>query len=52
MQNFKCLLFRFVRDKCGQDLTEYALIIAVIAFAAAATMKGCATELGGLHRYR
>lgn len=29
----------------GQDLVEYALVVAIIAFGAAAAMKGLSTEI-------
>ena len=48
MQSFKCFLSHFVRAKSGQDLLEYALIIAMIALVAAAALKGCATGFGSV----
>ena len=39
----KNLFVRFVREEEGQDLIEYALLAALIALAAGATMK----TLGG-----
>jgi pilus assembly protein Flp/PilA len=36
---------RIVFDESGQDLIEYALVIALIAFAATAGMSGVATEI-------
>ena len=33
-------------DESGQDLVEYALVVALIALAATAGMKGVATQLG------
>jgi Flp pilus assembly pilin Flp len=43
MDSFKRSLSLFVKDRGGQDLIEYALIIAVIALFAAAGIKGCGT---------
>lgn len=45
------MLFLFVRlrnlwaDRAGQDLIEYALVVALIAFAAAAGMSGVASAI-------
>ncbi len=36
----------FARDESGQDLIEYALIVALIALAATASMKTLATAIG------
>jgi pilus assembly protein Flp/PilA len=36
---------RIWRDENGQDLIEYALVVALIAFAAIAGMQGTATEI-------
>jgi pilus assembly protein Flp/PilA len=33
----------------GQDLIEYALVVALIAFAAVATMKTLATDINGVY---
>lgn len=35
-----------VRDESGQDLVEYALVLALIALAATASMKALATTIG------
>ena len=35
------------RDESGQDLIEYALVAALIAFAAVTTMKSLATAING-----
>ena len=43
MQNLKDAL---VRDESGQDLVEYALVLALIALAATASMKTLATTIG------
>ena len=42
MQN---LLTNFVRDEQGQDLIEYALVVALIAFAATVGMGEVATKI-------
>jgi len=42
------LLFKLLRQLCreeGQDLVEYALVVALIAFAATAGMKSFATKI-------
>lgn len=36
---------RLLADAGGQDLIEYALVVALIAFAAAAGMSGVATNI-------
>ena len=38
-------LIRMARDERGQDLIEYALVVALIAFAAAAGMTSVATKI-------
>lgn len=38
-------LRRMLRDERGQDLIEYALVVALIAFAAAAGMTSVATKI-------
>jgi len=38
------LLDCFMREE-GQDLVEYALVVALIAFGAVAAMKGLSTEI-------
>jgi pilus assembly protein Flp/PilA len=43
MQSLKDAL---VRDQSGQDLIEYALVVALIALAATAGMKTVATAIG------
>jgi pilus assembly protein Flp/PilA len=37
----------FVRREEGQDLVEYALVVALIAFAATAAMKTLASDING-----
>lgn len=41
----KKLLTRLWRDQSGQDLAEYALLVALIALAAVASMKALATAI-------
>ena len=41
----KSFLLRFVRDDQGQDLVEYALVVALIAFGAIAGMQFLATGI-------
>ena len=36
----------FIRDESGQDLVEYALVLALIALAATVSMKALATTIG------
>jgi len=36
----------FLRDESGQDLVEYALVLALIALAATVSMKTLATNIG------
>jgi pilus assembly protein Flp/PilA len=38
-------LHGLVREESGQDLVEYALVVALIAFSAVAGMKGMATGI-------
>jgi pilus assembly protein Flp/PilA len=42
---FICTLRRLLVPDEGQDLVEYALVVALIAFAATAGMRGLAAEL-------
>jgi pilus assembly protein Flp/PilA len=37
---------RLLAEESGQDLIEYALVVAFIALGSVATMKGLATSLG------
>ena len=39
------IVCRIIADKSGQDLIEYALVVALIAFAAAAGMTTVATKI-------
>jgi pilus assembly protein Flp/PilA len=43
LQNLKDAL---IGDESGQDLVEYALVVALIALAATVSMKALATEIG------
>ena len=43
----KELLLRLHQDESGQDLIEYALVAALIAFAAVAAMQTLATQING-----
>jgi len=43
----KNLLKRLWREEDGQDLTEYALLVVLIALAAVTAMKGLATAISG-----
>jgi pilus assembly protein Flp/PilA len=36
----------FIKDESGQDLVEYALVLALIALAATVSMKTLATNIG------
>jgi pilus assembly protein Flp/PilA len=41
----RCLADEFIRDEGGQDLIEYALVVALIALAATAGMGTVATKI-------
>jgi pilus assembly protein Flp/PilA len=45
MTALKTLALRLIHDEEGQDLIEYALVVALIAFAAAAGMSTVATKI-------
>ena len=45
LQTLRDGLHRMVADEKGQDLIEYALVVALIAFAAAAGMTTVATKI-------
>ena len=45
LQTMRDSLRRIVADESGQDLIEYALVVALIAFAAAAGMTTVATKI-------
>ena len=44
-QKMRHALRRFLTNDNGQDLIEYALVVALIAFAAAAGMTSVATQI-------
>jgi pilus assembly protein Flp/PilA len=44
---FICKMRRLILQEHGQDLVEYALVVALIAFGATAGMKALATGLNG-----
>jgi len=44
-RDMKKLLNRLWREEEGQDLTEYALLVVLIALAAVGAMKGLATAI-------
>jgi pilus assembly protein Flp/PilA len=39
------VMLQILKDENGQDLIEYALVVALIAFAATAGMSGLATSI-------
>jgi pilus assembly protein Flp/PilA len=45
LQTLRSSLRKIVADERGQDLIEYALVVALIAFAAAAGMSTVATKI-------
>lgn len=45
----KQLLQRLWRNEAGQDLTEYALLVVLIALAAVASMKALATAISNVY---
>jgi pilus assembly protein Flp/PilA len=46
MHDFKGLFSNLFHDESGQDLIEYALVAALIALGATASMKVLATSIG------
>ncbi len=48
MSNEKGIWMRLWKEEEGQDLTEYALLLVLIALAAVAAMKGLATSINGV----
>jgi pilus assembly protein Flp/PilA len=44
----KSLFIRMWKEEEGQDLTEYALLLVLIALAAIASMKTLATQISGV----
>ena len=45
----KRLLLRLWREEAGQDLTEYALLLVLIALASIAAMQGLATAISAAY---
>lgn len=45
----KTFLMRFWKDTEGQDLIEYALLVATIALGMIVTMKGIASAISSLY---
>jgi len=45
IQGLRCKLRALLTNKQGQDLIEYALVVALIAFAAAAGMTSVANQI-------
>jgi pilus assembly protein Flp/PilA len=45
----RVLLTRLWQDESGQDLTEYALLVVLIALAAVASMKALATAISNVY---
>jgi pilus assembly protein Flp/PilA len=45
LNSVKACIQAFLRDEQGQDLIEYALVVALIAFAATAGMSTVATKI-------
>jgi len=45
MNNLKCILSSLLYDESGQDLIEYALVAALIALGATASMSSLATVI-------
>jgi len=46
MNDLKQLFSEVLRDESGQDLIEYALVVALIALGAVAAMRTMATSVG------
>jgi pilus assembly protein Flp/PilA len=42
----QAMVSTWVQDESGQDLIEYALVVALIALAATVSMKAVATSIG------
>jgi pilus assembly protein Flp/PilA len=43
--SLRTLIVEFLREESGQDLIEYALVVALVAFAATAGMSSLATGI-------
>ena len=50
MPLMKHLIVSFLRDDSGQDLIEYTLLIAFVAFASAAIFLGAGGSVNGIWR--
>jgi pilus assembly protein Flp/PilA len=48
MQNFKTLMNNLISDESGQDLIEYALVAALVALGAVATLRTVATNVNAI----
>jgi len=46
----KALLFRFLRDEQGQDLVEYALIVAAVGLALISTVQQLSAGIVSLYQ--
>jgi pilus assembly protein Flp/PilA len=45
MKSFKLLLNNLMTDESGQDLIEYALVAALVALGAVASLNGLSTKI-------
>ena len=48
MQNFKNVMNNLIADESGQDLIEYALVAALVALGAVATLGSVANSIKGI----
>jgi pilus assembly protein Flp/PilA len=48
MKNAKSIWLRLWKEEEGQDLTEYALLLVLIALAAVASMQSLASQISGV----
>jgi Flp pilus assembly pilin Flp len=48
-KKMKSLVMRLWHDEAGQDLTEYALLMVLIALASIVAMKGLATAISNVY---
>jgi pilus assembly protein Flp/PilA len=46
MKNIKSILNNLIAEESGQDMIEYALVAALVALGAVASMKTLATNIG------
>ena len=49
MKNIHNTLLRIIRDNCGQDIVEYALLVGLIGTTAVATLPGLVGNLSILY---